>query len=302
MDLMSALDQIETDYEKKTGLKADNINVGINSGRQLRDRSNQSTAPSCQDVSRKVGAVRGRLSTPRRVSGKKNSPGKISVAENLDSFLDLSFTSPMEVNTPQVFKTKSSGLRMSSPKLGKAVILDVHDEDSPEMKSNTLSPMVTPRRSSRKKKRVMDEKDVDHIAKNSAANNSDFFQSLMENVSIDELDVLNEINKVPVEALSDKTGAKLLDVCIDKGSSNSNRSGITANSKKLNDNISGNLASDLKSSDRNNEIQPEDLPQIPTRSSSDVSLNQSKRLFEIKPSKLFLHTSLLFIGHTFNGL
>ncbi|KAL4233021.1 hypothetical protein ACF0H5_007707 [Mactra antiquata] len=287
LDLMSALDKMECDL----GTRHVTSNVAAKKpGTMLKEQSDLEDNQSGINMTRKSLAAKSinkdfavsLMSPPITTDIGKNSRNK-SIRENIESFLDLSFTSPMEVNTPQVFKKKVDK-RPSGSKSLKEMNSTSVTKTRPQ--TSSASPAITPRRSTRKKKRVLDclvNVDNDNHHSNTA-DKSDFFKSLVEDISIGEIDDLDKNGKtnelVPVQVKLQKAN---------QGTMGMKQSVVDANAdnevEQMKENTnSGNDGTISKQTDNDNEISVDDIPLIPSRNKDNASFNTSRRLLEIKPS------------------
>lgn len=216
---MSALDKMETDYgQRSEKIEPTNLRKGEKAAARV-------TKISCH-------------STPAR-NGSKQDIAKVSTAESVvsSSFHDLSFASPMEISTPQIFRIKrlSSGSKRSSTPRHRSLSATKIPVTKTICKENvtansigrTATSHVTPRRSMRvnstekvqkpmKKKRVFEGQDDNSKGTGSNDNHdkSDFFRSLLvENISLEESSIGHGCSSSTGKiTTSEETGAK--DSCV----------------------------------------------------------------------------------------
>lgn len=177
-DLVLALDKIEQKYKENT--KQDKVNLKNKTAQETTKREPLSTSARSSVKSHStesVFKVQRSANTPKR-SGATNSSG------TNNSFCDLSFASPIDISTPQIFKST----KQSSSKSVHVQLLSDKSSGKKTSHESKLSPDCTPRRStqlSAKKKKVLHgQEDQSDKSKH---NKSDFFKSLLSgNDSLEE--------------------------------------------------------------------------------------------------------------------
>ncbi|XP_053395972.1 DNA polymerase theta-like [Mercenaria mercenaria] len=323
VDLMSALDKMETEYgskvkgDKTTKTETHTVNANIVSKHNEQNQSNITKKTTHLEFGKgeiKTASLRNvkYQSTPARISNKINFVD-VPVAENSisNSFHDLSFASPMEISTPQIFKAKrsvSSSTRSSASRKANLSATKKSAEKNIKAvsKIKTSTPQFTPRRSLRtnsgqkrknqlKKKRVLDGLEDSHTegSKDENPNKSDFFRSLMvENVSLEETNIAQNDN---VKKIKPTENHPKLKSWTDEHKNKENKQiQNSSGSVTVGDtNVAAGKDKDCKQvnarnqSENNTEINLEDLPHIPTRGGNTHDTSNSASMVgktvEIQP-------------------
>lgn len=295
---------METEYSKKSQRKEQNKNITASSSVVTRTaKLNASRVQPKGSNSKDIGLK----STPVRECSRARVP---TTEKQLisDSFHDLSFASPMDISTPQIFKLKRSGSsskRSSASRHARNDNVNKTEQGSKKSNFKTSTPQVTPCRNLRvncgekgrnqiKKKRVIDGLcDIQNEVNKENTDKTDFFQSLMvENVSLNESNIRkDEIRKKIPENLD-----RSVQIAEKKDGRKENKLGQNAGNMDTGDSDSSTAGEEkekhtqVMEGNKNGdscEINVEDLPQIPTRGDNkhetSSSVSTVGRTLEIQP-------------------